>query len=46
MRYRVCRDPDATDPARRWLVIDDVYGLVIAYGATKEEAQRAVRSLS
>ena len=46
MRYHVCRDPDATDPARRWVVIDDEYGLVIGYGATKEEAAGKIKSVA
>lgn len=46
MRYHVCRDPDATDPARRWIVVDDEYGLVIAYGSTKEEAAGKIRGVA
>lgn len=39
MRYHVCRDESA-EPDRRWLVIDDVYGLVVASKPTKEEATK------
>lgn len=37
MRYRIAHDATAA-PARRWLVIDDMYGLVVAYVRTKGEA--------
>lgn len=43
MRYHVVHDEDAV-PDRQWLVIDDVYGWVVAYTPTKELAKAAADS--
>lgn len=43
-RYRVLHD-ETSEPERRWVLIDDAYGLVLAYFSTRVRAEKAASRL-